>query len=215
MDYAVYDMDKTITRRATWTRWLVFDATRRAPWRLLLLPLAGFAGLAYSLRLISRAQLKEASQSLMMGPARERHEVARIAAAFAAREVAAGMRPGARAQLAADRAAGLTIVMATASFDFYAGAIAARLGIDHVVATRSVWDGDRLRPRIDGANCYGAAKLAMLDTTFPAAVVVRAYSDHVSDAALLGRAEEGIAVNPSRALRILASARGWRIVDWG
>ena len=38
---AIYDMDKTITRRPTWTRFLIHYAQRQAPWRLGLLPVAG------------------------------------------------------------------------------------------------------------------------------------------------------------------------------
>jgi len=37
-DLAVYDMDRTVTRSATYTPFLLHCALRRAPWRLLLLP---------------------------------------------------------------------------------------------------------------------------------------------------------------------------------
>ena len=37
-DLAIYDMDRTVTRRATYTPFLLHCAVRRAPWRLLLLP---------------------------------------------------------------------------------------------------------------------------------------------------------------------------------
>ena len=35
-DLAIYDMDRTVTRRATYTPFLLHCAVRRAPWRLLL-----------------------------------------------------------------------------------------------------------------------------------------------------------------------------------
>ena len=38
-DLAIYDMDRTVTRRATYTPFLLHCAARRAPWRLLFLPL--------------------------------------------------------------------------------------------------------------------------------------------------------------------------------
>ena len=212
MPAAVYDMDLTITQAPTYTRWLVYWAAREAPWRLALLPLAGVAGVAYRLGLVSRARLKEVAQRLLMGDAAPREAVAAHAVAFAAR---VALRPGALAQIAADRAAGLDIVIATASFAFYAEAIGARLGITTVIATGSVWDGDRLRARLAGANCYGAAKAAMVAARLGNGRVVRAYSDHVSDAPLFALAGEAVAVNPSRGLRRLAGARGWRIVDWG
>ena len=37
-DLAIYDMDRTVTRHATYTPFLLHCAMRRAPWRLLLIP---------------------------------------------------------------------------------------------------------------------------------------------------------------------------------
>ncbi len=161
---------------------------------------------------MSRGRLKAVVQALLMGDAAPRDRVAARAAAFAAR---VALRPGAVAAIAADRAAGLEVVIATASFAFYADAIGARVGVATVVATGSVWDGDRLRARLAGPNCYGAAKPALVAARLAGAEIVRAYSDHVSDAPLFALAAEAVAVNPSRGLRRLARARGWRIVDWG
>ena len=211
MRVAVYDMDLTITAWPTYTRWLVFWARRHAPWRLALLPAAAVAGLGHRVGLVSRARVKATAQALLMGKGAPHATVTATAAAFAA---TVPLRRGALAQLAADRAAGLEIVLATASFDFYVRAIAARLGIAHVVATRSVWDGDVLRPRLAGDNCYGTAKATMVVAALPAARIDRAYSDHASDAPLFALAVEPVAVNPSRRLRRLAEQRGWRVVDW-
>ncbi|WP_255602388.1 HAD family hydrolase [Glacieibacterium megasporae] len=214
MTRVIYDMDKTITRAPTYTRWLVYWASREAPWRLGLLPLAGVAGIGFRLRLMSRGRLKEIAQFLLMGDAAPRDRVDVRAAGFAAIVVAGGLMPGAVAQLAADRADGHEIVIATASYAFYARAIAAALGIERVVATGSVWDGDLLRARLAGDNCYGSAKAVMVATAFSGERFVRAYSDHVSDAALFALADEPVAVSPSPALRRLATVRGWRVVDW-
>ena len=211
MRVAVYDMDLTITAWPTYTRWLMFWARRHAPWRLALLPVAGLAGLGYRAGVLPRGRVKATAQALLMGAGAARCDVTAAAAVFAA---TVKLRPGALAQIAADRAAGLEPVLATASFAFYADAVAARLGIDRVVATRSVWAGDVLRPRLAGDNCYGAAKAAMVVAALPGAAVVRAYSDHVSDAPLFALAAEAVAVNPSRGLRRLAARQGWRVVDW-
>jgi hypothetical protein len=56
-DLAIYDMDRTVTRRATYTPFLIHCALRRAPWRLLLLPLVLLSMLAYVAKLIDRARL--------------------------------------------------------------------------------------------------------------------------------------------------------------
>jgi len=58
---AIYDMDRTITRRATYTPFLVHAASRLAPWRLALLPLVLLAMLAYVLKPIDRAGLIRAA----------------------------------------------------------------------------------------------------------------------------------------------------------
>ena len=54
-DLAIYDMDRTVTRRATYTPFLLHCAMRRAPWRLMFLPLVALSMLAYATRLIDRA----------------------------------------------------------------------------------------------------------------------------------------------------------------
>lgn len=215
---ALYDMDRTITRRGTYTPWLLYWAWHRAPWRLALLPLSGVFGLLYVAKAITRGRLKELNHRLLMGDRVARAEVMHVADRFAARVVARGLLPGAVRQVAADRAEGRRIVIATASYAFYAEAIGRALGIADVIGTRSVWDGDRLRARIDGDNCYGPAKLAMVEAWLAAhgltGTAIRFYSDHVSDAPVFERADEQVATTPSPKLRALAGRRGWRVVDW-
>lgn len=213
---ALYDMDKTITRRATLLPWLIFWARAEAPWRLLLLPLLGVAAAGYALRLLDRTRLKEIAQALLMGPGVPRAAVEARAAAFARGLIARGLMPGAVQQLAADRAEGRTLLLASASYGFYVEAIAAALGFDAVIATESQWDGRLLRPRVAGANCYGPAKAARVAAWLAVHqhAPIRFYSDHVSDAPLFEVAAEPVAVTPSRALRQLAQVRGWRVVDW-
>lgn len=218
---AIYDMDKTITAAPTWTRFLVHAARARAPWRLALLPLVGAAGLGYLLRLTSRAGLKQLSHRLLLGHALGEADMAAVAERFAAAEIAKGVLHGARERIAADRAAGYRLVMATASHGYYAGAIAQLLGFDDVVATQAKRDGQgRILSLIEGDNCYGPVKLRMIEDWMTKAGLaradyhVRAYSDHVSDAPLLAWADEAFAVNAHGPLAALARARGWSALDW-
>ncbi|WBY07024.1 HAD-IB family hydrolase [Sphingomonas sp. 7/4-4] len=218
---AIYDMDKTITATPTWTRFLVHAARRRAPWRLALMPVIGFAGLGYLLKLVGRARLKQVSQRLLIGRAITLPDLEAVAESFAAQEIATGILHGARERIAADRAAGYRLVMATASHGYYAAAIARLLGFDDVVATRARGDGQgRILSLIEGDNCYGPAKLHMIEAWMQDAgiargdVHVRAYSDHVSDAPLLEWADEPFAVNAHGPLRRLSAERGWPLLDW-
>lgn len=218
---AIYDMDKTITRAATYTPFLIHAATVRAPWRLSLLPLAGLAGVAFKLGLIGRGAVKEVAQRLILGPVLEAEEAERMAQAFATSLVPDGLFPGALHQIELDRAAGYRLVMATASYEFYVTAIAHALGFDAVIATRSrhAANGDIL-PRIAGENCYGDGKRRMIERWMAdqgiarEEAVIRFYSDHVTDAPMLALADQGLAVNAHPPLAKLAAEQGWPLLDW-
>ncbi|WP_342248660.1 HAD family hydrolase [Sphingomonas sp. OTU376] len=218
---AIYDMDKTITAAPTWTRFLVAAAKARAPWRLALFPAVAVAGIGYLLKQVDRAGLKQFSQRLLLGGAVTPEEMAKVAEAFAEHEVTHGVLHGARERIAADRAEGYRIVMATASHGYYAAAIARRLGIEDVIATEAKRDGQgRILSLIEGDNCYGPVKLHRIESWMAGQAIprgsahVRAYSDHVSDAPMLDWADEGYAVNAHGPLRRLAADKGWPILDW-
>jgi HAD superfamily phosphoserine phosphatase-like hydrolase len=161
-EIAIYDMDRTITRHGTYTAFLIFWAWHRAPWRLLLLPLAALNGLAYAAGLITRKRVKELNQLLLMGRRVDRARLTPIVEAYARRVVEEGTYREAHAAIAADKAAGRRVVLATASHAFYVEPIARRLNMPEVIATGSVWDErGRLTWRIAGSNCYGSSKLDM------------------------------------------------------
>lgn len=218
---AIYDMDKTITRTPTWTPFLAFAMRRRARWRLALLPWAAIAGLAYVAKVIDRAKLKQTTQKWLLGGSIAADHVATLTNAFADHVVATGVLDQARARIAADKAAGYRLVMATASYAFYARAIAERLGFDDVIATESERDpAGALTPHIAGENVYGPAKLRAVEAWMAKAGLARAdcrirfYSDHVSDAPVLEWSDEPFAVNAHGPLKALARAKGWPILDW-
>ncbi len=218
---AIYDMDKTITRAATWTPFLLQSARGHAPWRLALLPLLAGTAIGYWAGLRDRGGLKEDAQRLMLGGNVPPPAMAAMADDFADGLLARGIYPAALARIAADRAAGYRLVLATASFDFYVQAIAARLGFDAVIATQSaVGPQGGIRAAIAGENCYGPAKLRMIQDWLATqgiareAAHVRFYSDHVSDAPTLAWADEPFAVNPHAPLRAAAARAGWPVLDW-
>ena len=64
---AIYDMDKTVTRRPTYGPFLVHAMVRLSPWRVLLVPILLVTGAAYGLRLVDRARLKELNYRLLIG----------------------------------------------------------------------------------------------------------------------------------------------------
>ena len=221
-DLAIYDMDRTVTKRPTYTPFLLHCALRGAPWRLLFMPIVAMSMAAYVLRLIDRAKLKEVNHHLLLGARIHPRELQPLVESFADAQIATNIRPGALRAIARDKEERRRVVLATASYRLYADAIAERLGFDDVIGTGSIIGLDeRVHARIAGENCYGPAKLRMIADWVEKSGLkgvhghVRFYSDHVSDQPAFEWADEPVAVNPHRKLRQLAQQRGWAIEDWG
>lgn len=218
---AIYDMDRTITRKATYTPFLFHACVRLAPWRLLLLPFVLVTVIAYGLRAIDRARLKELNYTLMIGSGVQPERLEPVIQSFADRQLGRNIMPGARASIEADRRAGRRLVMATASYRLYAAAIAERLGFHDVIATETGLDvRGRIVAKIQGSNCYGPSKLAMIQAWLEReglareAVHIRFYSDHLSDAVVHRWSDEPVAANAHDRLVRLARAEGWEVMDW-
>ena len=214
---AIFDLDRTLTRLPTYTPFLLASQRdrplRRASAVVRVLPTL----LAYLAKRVDRKRVKSRMLELTLaGAARE--EIEAQSRAFAEDWLARELRPGARPVCAAHSEAGDHLMLATASFDFYARFFAEGLGFDSVAATLSAWsEEDRLLARLEGENCYGEEKLRRVQKALPwprETCYVIAYSDHHSDLPLLTWADEGVAVNPSRRLAAAAGTQGLRIVDW-
>ena len=221
-DLAVYDMDRTVTRHATYTPFLLHCALHRAPWRLIFLPLVIGSMLAYVAKLIDRAKLKEINHRLLLGARIHPRDLKPLVDSFADNQIESNIRPGARAAIARDKAQGRRLVLATASYRLYADAVAERLGFDDVIGTGSLIGLDsQVHAKILGENCYGPAKLRMIADWVEKSGLkgahghVRFYSDHVSDRPAFEWSDEPVAVNPHGKLRRLATEKGWAIEDWG
>ncbi len=218
---AIYDMDKTITRRATYNGFLMHMAWHKSPWRLLLLPVLPFALLLYAGKIWSRSELKQFTQRLLIGRKVPRWRFAKHLERHAELVTGRNVYQEAKWRIDAEKAVGYRHVIATASYRLYVDAIAARLGFDDVIATElATDDSGHVLARIDGHNCYDTAKLDRVKLWMEASGLrrenchIRAYSDHVSDAPLLSFADEAFATNPHPALARLARERGWTILNW-
>ena len=217
---SIFDLDRTLTRLPTYSPYLLHAARTVAPWRLLLVPAAAAATAAYKAGLIDRKRTKELMHRLLLGPRLSPDTHERATAPFLARLLASGFRPAALEQLAADRAEGRRLILATAAPDHYAHRIAESLGMEAALATRVRRDGDQLTHRIDGDNYRGAAKLKAIEVWIAeqgldrSRLDVRFYSDNLTDVPTFAWADEAIAVNPGAKLRRIARERGWRTVAW-
>ncbi|MEE4348592.1 MAG: HAD-IB family hydrolase [Pacificimonas sp.] len=218
---SIFDMDRTITAGGTYSQWLTHWIRTEAPARALLLPLSGLFGAAYLARLVDRGRLKTLNQAVLMGSRVDPDRAAAAAKAFADAVVPAGCFKGAVERIKAEKADGRRVMLATASYGFYVNAVAARLKAEDVIATEveRAPNGDLLA-RLDGENCYGAAKLRKIEAYFADrgidrdAAHVRFFSDHDSDAPVMDWADEAFAVNGKKPMRTLAALRGWEQIVW-
>lgn len=221
-EIAVFDMDRTVTIRGTYTPFLIFAAGRIAPWRLLLVPAYIIALALHVVGAISRKSVKQTGFRLLIGKNVPVAALRTVAEAFAKRTMERNLFTEAEARIAHERALGRTLVMATAAPEFVANQIGSLLGFDTVIATRHLAAGsDAVSYRIDGENCYGPAKLARLEAWIGDMGYVRTalriffYSDHWSDRHVMNWADVAVAVNPGKKLRDLARARDWEVLRFG
>jgi phosphatidylglycerophosphatase C len=221
MNIAIYDLDKTITRRPTFTHFLLFYARRTSPFRLVALPIWVCALIGYRIGLYGRKPLKQFGIALFMGRYLDALHVGEIAKQFVSDVVMHDIQPGAAAAIAKDRDQGHILVIASAAPAFYTAEIAARLGFDAFVATQQITCGDAgISHRIDGENCYGPEKLKMVRNWFDnqgwkrSDCYISVYSDHASDAPLMEWADSAYLVNPSAKLRRLAEQKKWQVRDF-
>lgn len=214
---AIFDFDRCITTSGSFTPFL-WRILKRHPLRVIGVPVIAAAAIGYKLKLVDRRGLKQIMLKLMVRGL-PGTEVEYVVQQFCADWIG-HCRPGALDQIAAHRAAGDMLVMATASNDLYMARLAKDLGFHQLVATPTERTADGgVTGRIPGPNCYGADKLAMIRAALthvpdlPAESI--SYSDHHTDEPMLAWTTKGVAVNPNRKLRQIAAERGFAIVDWG
>lgn len=213
---ALYDLDRTVTRAPTFTPFLVHMAASGNRLRLLGLPLWVLAMLGYKAKLYGRKPLKQFGLALLVGRVVRSPLLQPRIDAFVARQLARNIQPGALAQIAADRAAGVRLVLVTAAPEIYAEALAQALGFEACIATRHERDAQgNLLAAIDGENNYGSQKTACVAAWLASQGLTRAdvhltaYTDHASDAPILNFADTGVLVG-----RYARPQSGWAQADW-
>jgi HAD superfamily hydrolase (TIGR01490 family) len=123
----------------------------------------------------------------------------------------------AEALLAEHRAAGDYLLIITATNRFITGPIAARLGVNALLATEcEVLDG-RFSGRSTDVPCFQAGKVTRLTRwlkeTGRSLEGAYFYSDSINDLPLLEAVSQPVAVDPDPALRAEAERRGWQILS--
>ena len=110
-------------------------------------------------------------------------------------------------------------MLATASPDIYVRQLADLLNISHVICSEMLASADgHLTGLMRNGNCYGVEKVNRIDDfrlrhgANWAEMII--YSDHSSDLALLMRAGQGFAVNPSRAFAKECQRHALPVLRW-
>jgi len=113
--------------------------------------------------------------------------------------------------------AGDKVVIITATNRFITGPIAARLGVDTLLATECEMRDGRYTGRLTDIPCFQEGKvqrierwLAETEQTLEGSYF---YSDSRNDLPLLQRVSHPVAVDPDPVLRQIATERGWQIIS--
>jgi phosphatidylglycerophosphatase C len=220
---AIYDLDRTLLRKPTFTPFLMFAAIRTAPWRMVLLPIWILAMTGYRLGLYGRKPLKQFGLRLLIGISLPDQKFAPIIAEFAHQRMSRDFGPAAQKSIWENRQSGARIVIATAAPEIYAREIGRQMGIDDVIATQHLRMAGppRYLARFDGENCYGAEKLRRIELWFKEQklqrqeCIITSYSDHPSDAPMLDWSDQAVLVTRSAKLGQAAHDKGWTVLDFG
>ena len=197
--YAFFDMDHTLTSADTGLLFLRWWALRHPVsfWRLAGAPLV-IAG--WKLGLLPLRRVKEFCFSMLRG--RRVDEVDRAAREFAGLYFPRLCKIPAL-ELLRDLAGTHTLVLASASPEFYVRYFAERFGFEHFVATRYEIRDGRYTGRMDGDDCRDGEKVRRIAAIVPLGGYDRdesvAFSDNVvADGPLLDLAGQQFRVHPKK-----------------
>jgi len=136
---------------------------------------------------------------------------------FLEQHIAPIMLPSAHALVERHRAAGDTLMIITATNAFVTAPIAARFGIEHLIATEPERLGGRYTGAVAGTPAFREGKVERLgqwlDEHDADLAGSHFYSDSINDLPLLEQVAHPVAVDPDPRLAAIARTRGWPILS--
>jgi len=136
---------------------------------------------------------------------------------FLARVIDPLITDAARGLVERHRNAGDTLMIITATNAFVTSPIAARFGIDHLIATDPERVDGHYSGRVEGIPSFREGKVTRLrDWLAERSETLSGshfYSDSHNDLPLLELVDHPVAVDPDDRLRVLASERGWPVIS--
>ncbi|WP_066709833.1 HAD family hydrolase [Curvibacter delicatus] len=148
------------------------------------------------------------------------------AEALAARErfmreiIEPAIKPQARALVQQHRQAGDEVVIITATNEFVTRPIADAFGVQNLIAVELMRDAAGwITGEIQGVPSFREGKVKRFEDWLAARRLawddtdVTFYTDSINDLPLMENVDHPVATNPDDRLRLLATQRGWRILD--
>jgi putative phosphoserine phosphatase/1-acylglycerol-3-phosphate O-acyltransferase len=210
---AVFDLDRTLLRGASGP--LINEALRELGLRSSELPGESLLYQAYNLfgeNPLGMTLARTAAYAVRGWSVDRLRAAGRRAAELLASNVASY----APALLDEHRNAGHVVVLATTTPYDLVEPLAARLGIDEVIATRYAWKDGAYTGRLDGGFVWGPGKLSAVrrwaETRGVDLAESYAYSDSLNDLPLLAAVGHPRAVNPDMPLHLAATIARWPVL---
>ena len=215
MSFAIFDLDQTLLPYDTQVLFCN-HVLRRHPLRRTYLFFFVPATLLKAVRLISTRTLKRVFSSYLCGLSQP--ELEKLVSSFLEEAVLPSLYPEILAEVKRHQAAGRTLILNSASPDFYVQAIGRRLGFHHSIGTAlRLTNPMRLLPEITGPNNKYEAKLKAMRHLMPTDLSLPlpnawGYSDSQADLPLLRFVENPVTVHPDPFLANIALQEDWPIL---
>jgi HAD superfamily hydrolase (TIGR01490 family) len=212
---AFFDMDRTVLRVNSGTRWIRFLRRRGEISRFQLLRAFGWA-MQYKLAVLDMETLSRRLVADLEGDSED--EMISKCEAWYREEIEATIAPPARRAIEAHRANGERVVLLTSATRYIAEPLSRTLGLDAVLCSQLEVSGGRFTGRIVAPLCFGQGKVDWAERWAGETRVdldrSAFYTDSYNDLPMMLRVSRPIAVNPDLRLGRIARRRGWTIENW-
>jgi len=122
-------------------------------------------------------------------------------------------RPNILAELEQHRQNGRRVILVTGLFEPYVAALLNKLPGFEAIGTPVIFEDGRLTGELATPFNVGEKKVEKLSSFMSRGRIFSAYGDTAADRFMLAVSRQPVAVHPDKALRRLAQAEGWRILD--
>ena len=211
-----FDMDRTLVRVNTATLYARWQRRTGAARRRDVARMSWWI-LRYTFGVIDAEDLARSLARPMRG--RDEATFARAIKGWVEDEVLEHITESARREVERRRAEGYLCALLTGSTVYSAEPVARAAGIEHVLCTRLVVDGEgRFTGEIVAPFCFGQGKVEAAEAWAREHDVDLAgsafYTDSISDLPMLERVGEPVVVNADPRLRWVAWRRRWPVIEW-